>query len=425
MNTFDFIRLFRAVLSPRAVLDTQVIERMGLLAVKIAQMYAVRPDLVGIEKSLQLSRLLQRAAPLEPEEFDQRWAELAPGALRADLAELNREPLAAASLGQAHRARLRDGRELVVKILKRDIRDKFVRDVEQLRRWLRLGLLVYPRLERLADPLGTLETVAHQTLTEMNFLAEQAGASRLATLASQESWRLEHLQRLNFPKHFAEYSHERLLVSEFVPGRTLAEWLEQGGLPYEVLLELFRIHGYFLFVRGEFHGDLHPGNVIWRDGHFWFLDNANIETIPPAFARGLFDMLVLLGEGDTTRAAQRLADLSITPLPAARFRRFQSDFVALYDGFAQKPIREVSLTQQMMKTVKLAVTSGINFPRGAFPLVKSLMYLDGMVLRAAPQATLLRDVGQFADDFGPPTTLEATCQSACTGANGPTAFELR
>ena len=68
----------------------------------------------------------------------------------------------------------------------------------------------------------------------------------------------------------------------------------------------------------------------------------------------------------------------------------------------QKHILNVSLTLQMMRTVKLAVHSGVTFPRGAFPFIKSLMYLDGMVLRAAPGARLLRDVARFAEDFPAP-----------------------
>jgi ubiquinone biosynthesis protein len=78
---------------------------------------------------------------------------------------------------------------------------------------------------------------------------------------------------------------------------------------------------------------------------------------------------------------------------------FESEFATLYRGFAGKPIAEVSLTNQMMQTVKLAVSNGITFPREAFPVIKSLMYMDGMALRVAPKANLLQDVARFADDF--------------------------
>lgn len=423
MTSFDFYRLFRAILSPGARLDSAEIERMGLLAVKIAQLYAVRPDLVGIDKCRELARLLHRTQPLPAAVFEQRWNDLAPRALTEALAQLEPEPMAAASLGQVHRATLRDGRRVVVKIARTDGRETFLRDVARLRRLLKVAVFAYPKLQRLADPVGVLAAVEHQTVTEMDFLSERSGAERLRCLAAEAGDRLPHLRRLHFPEIFSEYSHSRLLVSECIEGRTLAEWLAAGDLPYEALLDLFRIHGYFLFVRGVFHGDLHPGNVIWRDGEFWFLDNGTIETIPPGLARGLFGMLLDLGRGDFHGAAGQLASMSMTPLAERAQRRFVAAFVELYRGFSSRTVAEISLTTQMMKTVKLAVASGLTFPPGAFPLIKSLMNLDGMVLRCAPGAVLLRDVACFAGDFSvtenilqktsPPTVDRRPAPNSC------------
>lgn len=399
MNALDFALLFRSILSSRAEVDAAEIERMGLLAVKIAQMYAVRSDLLGEEKCLALSRLLQQTKPLAPDELQQRWDQLAPAALREVMDQPDPTPLAAASLGQVHRGTLSDGSQVVVKLSKRDSKEAFLRDVRQFRRLLKVALFFYPKLERLADPIDALETVERQTLREMDFTCEIDGAERLAKLAAERADTLPHLRKLHFPEYFRGFSHESLLVSGFVEGRTLKDWLDVGELPYEALLDLFRIHGYFLFIRGEFHGDLHPGNVIWHEGNFWFLDNANIEIVPPEFGRGIFRMLVLLGQGDLKSAGDELAALSLNPLPSSKLAEFHSNFATLYQDFAGKTVSETSLTNQMMQTVKMAVHSGITFPRGAFPFIKSLMYLDGMVLRAAPQAKLLQDVARFAGDF--------------------------
>ena len=228
---------------------------------------------------------------------------------------------------------------MVIKIAKRETRESFLRDVAKFRSMLKFSLFFYPKLERLADPIDALETVERQTLREMDFTAEIAGAQRLATLASEQSDALPHLRRLGFPDYFAGFSNERLLVSGFVEGKTLAEWLDSGGLPYEALLDLFRIHGYFLFVRGEFHGDLHPGNVIWHEGKFWFLDNANIETVPPQFGRGIFQMMVLLGQGDLPRAADQLAALSLKPLGASQLAGFRSRVQRALSGLRRQDRR--------------------------------------------------------------------------------------
>ena len=399
MTFWECIQLFRSILSPAQTINAERIERMGVLAVKIAQMYAVRSDLLSAEKCAELSKLMQRATTLTAAQFDERWKKVAPANFIAAVETLATEPIAAASLGQVHRARLRGGAEVVIKLSKRDVHDEFTRDLRRMRQLLRGAVFVYPKLKRLADPLAALEAVERQTLLELDFTAEAAGAQRLSALARESSDRLHYLAHLKFPRYLDQFSTSRFLVSEFIEGETIAQHLDRGSLPYEALLELFHIHGYFLFVRGEFHGDLHPGNVIWKDNKFWFLDNANIETVPRKFARALFEMLVLLGEGCAAEAATKLAGISIDPLPPVALKNFQTAFVELYRGFSGKSVAQISLTNQMMRTVRLAVEHDITFPRGAFPLIKSLMYLDGMALRAAPRANLLKDVARFAGDF--------------------------
>ena len=399
MNLLSIVRLFRMILSPRVRVDATEIERMGLLAVKIAQMYAVRSDLIGVEKCQELSRLLQHVTPLPFEEFKRRFDAEASPALKEQLASMEQTPLAAASLGQVHRARLKSGQEVVVKVVKQDSRRSFAHDLRHFRFLVRLALLFYPKLERLADPMGALETVERNTIKEMDLRAEIQGAARLQELADEAVETLPHLARLKFPRYFPELSNTDVLVTEFIDGRTLGQWIKGGDLPYDALLELFRIHGYFLFARGEFHGDIHPGNIIWREDGIWFLDNANIERIAPEFSLGILEMLLALAGDDFEGAARQLESLSTRPLPEDARHRLEQNFVRLYSGFGGKTVSEVSLTNQMMQTVRMAVEAGMTFPKGAFPLIKSLMYLDGMVVESAPDAILLRDVARFADDF--------------------------
>ncbi|MEM4756275.1 MAG: hypothetical protein QW594_04025, partial [Candidatus Woesearchaeota archaeon] len=71
---------------------------------------------------------------------------------------------------------------------------------------------------------------------------------------------------------------------------------------------------------------------------------------------------------------------------------FEKAFIGLYADFGNKTVSQISLTKQMMQTIKLAVHSGMEFDQEIFPIIKSLMYLDGMVLRCNPHAMLIRDM---------------------------------
>lgn len=396
-RAWRFITLFRRLFGPVEKLDTAEIESMGLLAVKIAQMYAIRGDLLGPEKTDKLAHLYEQATPMPEGRFMEVFEEEAPDALRDALDHLDGEPLAVASLGQVHRGRLKDGTEVIVKVLRADHAADFRSDVRAVRFLARLALFFYPPLERLADPLGTLENIVKMTETEMDLTAEVSGTERLRELRDQGKDRLPHLSDLDFPKVFEDFTTPGIMVSEWIEAPSVRSLLEEEKFTYESLLKLFRIHGWFLFGLGEFHGDFHPGNIHFADGRFWFIDNANVEKADRRFTRGLLDFMVQLGHGDHQAAARALESLSLEPLPDPD--TFRRRFAKLYNDFGGRPIGEQSLTNQMMRTIRMAVECGMEFPNGAFPVIKTLMYLDGMALACAPEKTLLDDVAEFAGEL--------------------------
>lgn len=397
MRALRFIQLFRMIFGPVEKLDPRKIENMGLLAVKIAQMYAIRADLLGPEKTAKLNGLYEEASPMAAGEFLATVKREAPAQFWENLEHLEETPLAVASLGQVHRGRLKDGSEIVVKVLRQDHAAEFQHDVSAVRMLAKTSLFFYPPLQRLADPLGTLETIRRTTVTEMNLLAEADGTEEMKRLRDIGINSLPHLEKLAFPRIYREYSNSRFLVSEFVAAPTVRKLLKAGTFAYEHLLLLFRIHGYYLFFQGKFHGDFHPGNVFYDGEKFWFIDNANVETVPQEFSRGLLRFMVALGEKRYDDAARAIESLGVKPLqnPAA----FRDAFAQLYANFGNKPVGEESLTVQMMQTIRMAVEKGLQFPEGAFPIIKSLMYLDGMAISCAPDKFLLEDVAKYAADF--------------------------
>ncbi|NIP93186.1 MAG: AarF/ABC1/UbiB kinase family protein, partial [Akkermansiaceae bacterium] len=312
---WNYVRFFRALLDPRKDVCPAQIEGLGLLAVKIAQMYAVRADLIGFQKSRQLRGFFEDARPVPPGEIEGRFLKAAPASLLSALRSWDRTPAAAASIGQVHRGTLRDGTEVAIKIVKADAREEFQSQVRSLRRFLRIVIAFYPKLGRLADPLGVLASVERSTLRELDLRSEVEGLDVLRRLRDEGAEQLPHLSQLEFPKVYREFSGPDLLVSEWRSEPSLNDLIARRDFSYEQVLALFRIHGYFLFVRGTFHGDLHPGNVLYQDGRFVFLDNANVESAPPELTRGILGMLSALGDDDITTAAECIASTSTKPLP--------------------------------------------------------------------------------------------------------------
>ena len=103
------------------------------------------------------------------------------------------------------------------------------------------------------------------------------------------------MPRLRFPVYYPELSNRHVLVSEFVKGQTLEQGIESSSLEWDDLLELFRIHGAFMFGIGIFHGDLHPGNCIMDpNGNFVFIDNGAICEAPRKVSKSLFNFFSII-----------------------------------------------------------------------------------------------------------------------------------
>ena len=162
MRLLTFVRFIRMITKDGPA-DLDKIQDMGLLAVKLTQIFALRPDLLSEEKCQQLQYLYQRANSIPKEDSMKLIEDRAPSGFLDAFESFEEEPFAAASIGQVHRGVLKDGSEVVVKIIKADFEKSFRKDVARMRRWLRIGLFLNPRLRKVGNPVGLLQHVEDYT----------------------------------------------------------------------------------------------------------------------------------------------------------------------------------------------------------------------------------------------------------------------
>jgi ubiquinone biosynthesis protein len=399
MNWFQFLRLIHSIYGRGPGLpDLEWIQRLGLLAVKLAQVHALRIDFLPREKCEHLAKLYRQNLSLPPQEFRNLLERQAPPGFRTRFSSLEEVPLASASVGQVHRGRLLSGQDVAVKIVKRDVRERFQRDVASLRRLFRVVTFFYPKLRQVGDPVGILNDIEEYTLSELDLRHEVAGQAVLQDIAAAWRGRVD-LGQLAFARVHQDLCNQNVLVTDFIPGLTLDELLAQKSLPYERLLDLFHVHGFYMFIAGTFHGDIHPGNVIVSGDKLVFVDTGFIGRVGDKIRRGLFDFFAALAYYEYPACARALNRMSEVELTGAAFDTFAGRFNELYRDFTDATVSRVSLTRQMMQTIKLGVNSGMVFEKGIFAIIRSLMYLDGMVLRCNPQAVLVRDMRRFIGEF--------------------------
>jgi ubiquinone biosynthesis protein len=153
-----------------------------------------------------------------------------------------------------------------------------MRDVAKLKRYFRGMIFFYPKLAKVADPIGTLEDLERMTLSELDLQNEIKGIAMLQKTLTQHQEFLKTAVQfpLCFPRTYPELSSEMILVSDKLTGKSFRELLESHTLPYPVLLDFFFQHVFCMLLDGYFHEDIHSGNIFYQDENIYLLDNGSI-----------------------------------------------------------------------------------------------------------------------------------------------------
>ena len=289
------------------------LEEAGGAFVKLGQVLSTREDILPTEFIEELAKLQQQVPPMP-------WGQAA-AVLSAELGhpieevfrEIAHDPIAAASIGQVHLATLADGERVAVKIQREGIIPLVERDVDITRRVATklAESTVWARqfgVQELADSL------AESLIDELDYRVEASNIAALeAAVASHGSG-----ERLRIPKLHPRLSSRRVLVMEFLVGRTLSEPSAVEGLDQarrqELATLLLRSVLNQIMDDGVFHSDLHPGNVlITPDAELALLDFGSVGRLDSEVRRQITDLLLAFSRTDSRAFADAL--LAFVDLP--------------------------------------------------------------------------------------------------------------
>ena len=278
MTIFEFLGLLKTIHGKESP-DLEAIQRKGLLAVKIAQHYALRVDFLEPSVCRELAKLFRSTDSIPPSGVELLIEQNCPPNWLDHFKSFDHHAFASASIGQVHHATLNNETNVVVKLIKQSNQERFVSDLRRIKRFFNIVLFFYPKLRRVFNPIEALEYIESYTLNELSLTNEVTGHEHLLAIKNQFG-DLYDLTRLRFPHYYPELSNSNVLVSEYIAGSTFDELLDDGKLDYDLLLDFFKIHGFYLFAVGEFHGDIHPGNIILdKSDNIVLIDNGAISKV--------------------------------------------------------------------------------------------------------------------------------------------------
>lgn len=370
------------------------LEEMGPTYVKIGQVLAGRPDLLPEAYLTALERLQDRVKPFPYAEVESIvMSELGVRISKA-FSRFDVEPVAAASLGQVHVAALRDGRPVVVKVQRPNIRAQIAEDFEVLGE-IAAFLDEHTAMGKRVRFGTVLEEFRVTIQQELNYELEARNLEKLAE-------NLRDFPLILVPQPVNDYTSRSVLTMDFVPGRKITSLsplarLDLKGAP--LIEELFKAYLKQVLVDGLFHADPHPGNVfITDDGRLALLDLGMVGHTAPGMQENLLKILLAVSDGKGEDAAEIAIRMSqrLEGFDQAEFRRQISHLVALR---RDQGLEQLNVGRSLLDVSQKARDNGLIVPSELTLLGKTLLQLDevGRILDPEfdPNASIRRNVTEL------------------------------
>lgn len=389
------------------------LEELGPTFVKMGQVLSTRPDLIPVQFIDELSKLQDEVPPFPFNEAREIIEAELKSPIEDKFEKFDETPLAAASIGQVHRARLKDGEDVIVKVKRPGIRKTIEVDLEIM---LHLAVLIEKHVEEwgIYRPTRIVEEFSRTLGREIDYTIEASNTERFAR-------QFVGNPMVYVPCVFREVTTKRILTMEYVDGvkASKIDRLERDGFDRKIIasrgadLMLEQV-----FKHGFFHADPHPGNIfILPDNVICYLDFGMMGRVD-RYAREDFADVIY---GYVSRDESKIADalLRIVQWDQEPDRRlFERDVADFVEAHLYKPLKELRIEDLLHQLLDLIRRHKLQLPPDIFLMVKALSQVEGLGLvmdpdfdmteRAAPFVKRLklerlipkRIVGDFLDSGG-------------------------
>jgi predicted unusual protein kinase regulating ubiquinone biosynthesis (AarF/ABC1/UbiB family) len=383
----------------RAIWIRETLLHLGPTFIKVGQFFSTRADLFPSEYVEELSKLQDRVPAFGYEQVAAIVQQELGKPIEQIYSYFDPTPLAAASLGQVHRAKLKTGEEVVVKVQRPGLTRLFTIDLEICRgiaeffqyhtRWGGPG----------RDWIGIYEECRRTLWEEVDYLNEGRNADTFRR-------NFRDMPQIAVPKVYWRYTSPRLLTLEYLPGIKISDYeaLSAAGLDRKLLARL-GAEAYLrqLLKDGFFHADPHPGNIAVKpDGTLIFYDFGMMGRIRPGIKEKLVAMLAAVVAKNADLVVASLVELGVL-VPTADLAPVRRSVQYMLDHFMDKPFSnssdEISVMAISEDLYELAYDQPFRFPATFTFVMRALTTLEGLGKSLDPEFNFLEVAKPFAEEL--------------------------
>ncbi|WP_242578113.1 AarF/ABC1/UbiB kinase family protein [Chroococcus sp. FPU101] len=375
----------------QAVWITENLLELGPTFIKVGQLFSTRADLFPSEYVEELSKL-QDQVPAFPYE---QVAKIIAADLGKPIPQLFRSfdpiPLAAASLGQVHKAQLNSGEEVVVKIQRPGLKQLFTIDLAILKR-ITQYFQNHPKWGKGRDWIGIYEECCKILWKEVDYLNEGRNADTFRRNFRGEDW-------VKVPRVYWRYTSPRVVTLEYLPGIKISHYdaIEAAGLDRKLLARLgAKAYLHQLLNDGFFHADPHPGNIaVSADGALIFYDFGMMGQLQSNVKEKLMQTLFGIVSKDGDRVVNSLIALGAL-VPTGDMSPVRRSVQFMLDNFMDKPFEEQSVASISEDLYDIAYDQPFRFPATFTFVMRAFSTLEGVGKGLDPEFNFMEVAQPFA-----------------------------
>jgi ubiquinone biosynthesis protein len=361
-----------------------IFEELGPTFIKFGQILSIRRDVLPEEYVSEFEKLQDAVPPFSYAEVARLIAEEFGRDVKDVFEEFASEPLASASIAQAHLARTKTGQEVIVKVQRPQIRQMILQDLAIMEHLARLSARRIPESRRY-DPVGLVEEFRKTILLELDFRREGRNADRLRQ-------HLRDMPGIVIPQVFWEYSAPRVLTIEYMVGQGLREVLGRSAEDrHRIAANLYEAFLKQIFEDGFFHADPHPGNLLFLpDGRVGLLDFGIVGRVSRDRLAGLVTILLAIMEQDVEALLDECIGLGLMPADLDR-QTIQYEIDELLAEHLDLPLRDISLGHILETLFEMGRKHRLKVLSNLVLLGKTMMTLEAVIRALDPAFALVEE----------------------------------
>lgn len=385
---------------PRPKALRKALEELGATFVKIGQILSTRPDLLPEPYIKELEKLQDNNEVTDFIKVEELFYESFGTSIDTYFLEFSKTPLASASIAQVHKAKLKDGRDVVVKVQHYNIDEKMKLDLNILRR---LSKLTSNHIaNKLINPIEAFKEIEDATLNELDFKKEARNTKKFRELNKD-------IVCVDSPIIIDELTSKKILTMEYINGYKITDFnalKEDGYSLSDISNKLANSFFKQVLEDGFFHGDPHPGNLFIKEGKIYFIDFGLVGILESNLRNWLNKAMIAMALGDI--------DTLVDFVNAIGIKTGKVEYSVLYDDledivskYINASLKTIKISDLFKEIFDIAERNNIQFPKELVTLVRSIVILEGVIAKIDPDLEIMECIYPYVKEINKEEMLKS------------------